>query len=78
MVSGHTSKLVRWLVDHPVNCVILFSGDKGAPIQRVKLQVRQSKKSTQLSHRLSLRKTMNMARYSNHILPNSLMLYRIN
>ncbi|KIK77758.1 hypothetical protein PAXRUDRAFT_165809 [Paxillus rubicundulus Ve08.2h10] len=31
MVSGHTSKLVRWLVDHPVDCVILFSEDKGAP-----------------------------------------------
>ncbi|KIK76746.1 hypothetical protein PAXRUDRAFT_90338, partial [Paxillus rubicundulus Ve08.2h10] len=24
-------KLVRWLVDHPVDCVILFSEDKGAP-----------------------------------------------
>ncbi|KAF8833049.1 hypothetical protein BDN67DRAFT_1021658, partial [Paxillus ammoniavirescens] len=31
MVSGRTSKLVRWLVDHPVDCVVLFSKDKGAP-----------------------------------------------
>ncbi|KAF8835632.1 hypothetical protein BDN67DRAFT_984497, partial [Paxillus ammoniavirescens] len=31
MVSGHTSKLVRWLADHPVDYVVLFSGDKGAP-----------------------------------------------
>ncbi|KAF8837255.1 hypothetical protein BDN67DRAFT_1014033 [Paxillus ammoniavirescens] len=31
MVSGCTSKLVRWLVDHLVDCVVLFSEDKGAP-----------------------------------------------
>ncbi|KIK78834.1 hypothetical protein PAXRUDRAFT_162950, partial [Paxillus rubicundulus Ve08.2h10] len=26
-----TSKMVKWLVDHPVNCIVLFSEDKSAP-----------------------------------------------
>ncbi|KIK71812.1 hypothetical protein PAXRUDRAFT_22801 [Paxillus rubicundulus Ve08.2h10] len=28
---GHTSKLVKWLVDHPVDCIVLFSENKSAP-----------------------------------------------
>ncbi|KIK72513.1 hypothetical protein PAXRUDRAFT_180520, partial [Paxillus rubicundulus Ve08.2h10] len=26
-----TSKLVTWLIDHPVDCIVLFSDDKSAP-----------------------------------------------
>ncbi|KIK77087.1 hypothetical protein PAXRUDRAFT_835122 [Paxillus rubicundulus Ve08.2h10] len=29
--TGHTSKLVTWLINHPVDCIILFSDDKSAP-----------------------------------------------
>ncbi|KIK80112.1 hypothetical protein PAXRUDRAFT_159547 [Paxillus rubicundulus Ve08.2h10] len=29
--TGRTSKMVKWLVDHPVNCIVLFSEDKSAP-----------------------------------------------
>ncbi|KIK82108.1 hypothetical protein PAXRUDRAFT_77678, partial [Paxillus rubicundulus Ve08.2h10] len=28
---GHTSKLVKWLVDHPVDCIVLFSENKSTP-----------------------------------------------
>ncbi|KIK79958.1 hypothetical protein PAXRUDRAFT_833827 [Paxillus rubicundulus Ve08.2h10] len=29
--TGRTSKLVTWLIDHPVDCIILFSDDQSAP-----------------------------------------------
>ncbi|KIK72378.1 hypothetical protein PAXRUDRAFT_799078 [Paxillus rubicundulus Ve08.2h10] len=29
--TGRTSKMVKWLVDHPINCIILFSEDRSAP-----------------------------------------------
>ncbi|KIK78021.1 hypothetical protein PAXRUDRAFT_834755 [Paxillus rubicundulus Ve08.2h10] len=31
MNPGYTSKLVKWLVDHPVNCIMLFSENKSTP-----------------------------------------------
>ncbi|KIK81383.1 hypothetical protein PAXRUDRAFT_808108, partial [Paxillus rubicundulus Ve08.2h10] len=29
--TGCTSKIVKWLVDHPVYCIVLFSEDKSTP-----------------------------------------------
>ncbi|KIJ10159.1 hypothetical protein PAXINDRAFT_157696 [Paxillus involutus ATCC 200175] len=29
--TGRTSKMVKWLVDHPVDCIVLFSEDKSTP-----------------------------------------------
>ncbi|KIK95825.1 hypothetical protein PAXRUDRAFT_139847, partial [Paxillus rubicundulus Ve08.2h10] len=29
--TGCTSKMVKWLVDHPVDCIVLFSEDKSTP-----------------------------------------------
>ncbi|KAF9234059.1 hypothetical protein BU15DRAFT_79468 [Melanogaster broomeanus] len=29
--AGRTSKMVKWLVDHPVDCIVLFSEDKSTP-----------------------------------------------
>ncbi|KIK80803.1 hypothetical protein PAXRUDRAFT_833331 [Paxillus rubicundulus Ve08.2h10] len=31
MNTGCTSKLVTWLINHPVDCIVLFSDDKSAP-----------------------------------------------
>ncbi|KIK72595.1 hypothetical protein PAXRUDRAFT_172689 [Paxillus rubicundulus Ve08.2h10] len=31
MNPGHTSKLVKWLINHPVDCIMLFSENKSAP-----------------------------------------------
>ncbi|KIK74138.1 hypothetical protein PAXRUDRAFT_176566, partial [Paxillus rubicundulus Ve08.2h10] len=28
---GHTSKMVKWLVDHPIDCIVLFCEDRSAP-----------------------------------------------
>ncbi|KIK83853.1 hypothetical protein PAXRUDRAFT_152985 [Paxillus rubicundulus Ve08.2h10] len=28
---GHTSELVKWLINHPVDCIVLFSENKSAP-----------------------------------------------
>ncbi|KIK80365.1 hypothetical protein PAXRUDRAFT_766149, partial [Paxillus rubicundulus Ve08.2h10] len=28
---GHTSKLVKWLVNHLVDCIVLFSENKSTP-----------------------------------------------
>ncbi|KAF9226100.1 hypothetical protein BS17DRAFT_765175 [Gyrodon lividus] len=29
--TSHTSKMVKWLVDHPIDCIVLFSKDKSTP-----------------------------------------------
>ncbi|KIK76218.1 hypothetical protein PAXRUDRAFT_170594 [Paxillus rubicundulus Ve08.2h10] len=31
MSTGRTSKLLTWLIDHPVDCIVVFSDDKSAP-----------------------------------------------
>ncbi|KIK79581.1 hypothetical protein PAXRUDRAFT_160954, partial [Paxillus rubicundulus Ve08.2h10] len=31
IAPGRTSKIVQWLVDHPVDCIILFLEDKSTP-----------------------------------------------
>ncbi|KIK76535.1 hypothetical protein PAXRUDRAFT_781397 [Paxillus rubicundulus Ve08.2h10] len=45
MSTGCTSKLVMWLIYHPVNCIVLFSDDKstscpqGEPSGRTKQKI---------------------------------------
>ncbi|KIK79677.1 hypothetical protein PAXRUDRAFT_160717 [Paxillus rubicundulus Ve08.2h10] len=36
---GHTSKLVKWLVNHPVDCTVLFSENKSRALGKTKVEI---------------------------------------